>query len=90
MTIDLPCTHFSPASMTDHFELSIMIGTRADVRLGGDQVEEPRHRRLAVEQALVHVDVDDVGAGLDLLAGDGDGLLEVAGQDQPGELSSSR
>ena len=25
----LPCTHFSPASSTDHFELSIMNGTRA-------------------------------------------------------------
>ena len=27
-TTDLPCTHFRPASMTDHFEESIMIGTR--------------------------------------------------------------
>src|SRR4029079_9826228 len=27
-TIDLPCTHFNPASITLHFELSIMIGTR--------------------------------------------------------------
>ena len=29
LTIDFPCTHFSPASSTDHFELSIMIGSRA-------------------------------------------------------------
>ena len=29
LTIALPCTHFRPASMTDHFELSTMIGTRA-------------------------------------------------------------
>ncbi len=29
LTIGLPCTHFRPASITDHFELSIMIGTRA-------------------------------------------------------------
>jgi hypothetical protein len=28
-TTDLPCTHFSPASMTDHLELSITTGTRA-------------------------------------------------------------
>ena len=28
LTIDLPCVHFSPASSTDHFELSIMTGTR--------------------------------------------------------------
>ena len=28
LTIALPCTHFSPASMTVHFELSIITGTR--------------------------------------------------------------
>ena len=39
-----------------------------DVGLGGDQLEEGDHRRLGVEQALVHVDVDDLGAVLDLLA----------------------
>ena len=58
-----------------------------DVGLGGDQVEEAGHRLLAVDQPLVHVDVEDVGAALDLLAGDGDGLLEVALADQPGELA---
>ena len=25
----MPCTHFRPASITDHFELSIITGTRA-------------------------------------------------------------
>ena len=29
LTTALPCTHFSPASITDHFELSTMTGTRA-------------------------------------------------------------
>ena len=29
LTIGLPCTHLRPASITDHLELSIMIGTRA-------------------------------------------------------------
>ena len=29
LTIDLPCTHFSPASSTAQFELSIITGTRA-------------------------------------------------------------
>jgi hypothetical protein len=29
LTMALPCTHLSPASRTDHFELSIMIGRRA-------------------------------------------------------------
>ena len=28
LTMDLPCTHFSPASITDHLDESIMIGTR--------------------------------------------------------------
>ena len=58
--------------------------------LGGDQVEEPGHRLLAVDQALVHVDVEDVGAALDLLAGDGERLLVIALLDQPGELAASR
>ena len=61
-----------------------------DVGLGGEQVQEPRHRLLAVDQAGVHVDVEDVGAALDLLAGDGEGGLVVALLDQPGELAASR
>ena len=40
-----------------------------DVGLGGDQIDEAHHRRLGVEHALVHVDVDDLCAVLDLLAG---------------------
>ena len=76
--------------MTLHLELSTMIGTLAIDRIGRDQVEEPGHRLLAVDQALVHVDVEDVGARLDLVAGDGQRGLEVAALDQPGELSSSR
>ena len=34
-----------------------------------EQVQEPRHRGFAVEQRLVHVDVEDVGAAFDLLRG---------------------
>ena len=64
--------------MTDHFELSTMIGTRRLSGSAGDQVQELRHRRFAVEQAFVHVDVDDVGAAFDLLAGDGDGFFVLA------------
>jgi hypothetical protein len=39
-----------------------------DIGLGGDEVEERHHRGLRIEQALVHVDVDDLGAVLDLVA----------------------
>ena len=53
-----------------------------DVGLGGDQLEEGGHRRLGVEQALVHVDVDDLGAVLDLLARDLDRGGIIAGHDQ--------
>ena len=59
-----------------------MIGTRAIVGLRGDQAQERGHRLLAVEQAVVHVDVDDLGAVLDLLARDAQRRLVVAGLDQ--------
>ena len=39
-----------------------------DVGLGGDELQERRHRIFGVEQALIHVDVDDLRAVLDLLA----------------------
>ena len=39
-----------------------------------------------VQQTLVHVDVDDLGAVFDLLAGDDEGLLEFAVEDVFGEL----
>ncbi len=79
LTIGLPETHFSPASIT--LPLGAVDHDRhaGDVRLGGDQLEEGGHRLVRVEQALVHVDVDDLRAVLDLLARDLDGLGIVAG-----------
>ena len=56
-----------------------------DVRLAGDQLEEAVHRGDAVDHALVHVDVDDLRAGLDLLAGDRQRGGVVALLDQPAE-----
>jgi hypothetical protein len=44
LTTPLPWMHFSPASITDHFELSTMTGTRAMSGSDGDQVQEMRHR----------------------------------------------
>ena len=51
---------------------------RGDVRLGGDPAQEAGHRRDAVEHRLVHVDVDELGAVGDLLAGDVDRLVLAA------------
>ena len=54
--------------------------------LAGQQLQEARHGRDAVDHALVHADVDDVGAILDLLPGHAYGFFEFAFLDQPGEL----
>ena len=56
-----------------------------DVGLGGDQIEEGGHGLLGVEQALVHVDVDDLRAVLDLVARDRERGRIVAGGDQLAE-----
>ena len=89
MTIALPCTHLSPASITDHFEESIITGTRAMSGSAGDQVEEAHHRGLRVEHALVHVDVDDLRAARHLLARDVQRRRVVAGLDQLAELGGA-
>jgi hypothetical protein len=57
-----------------------------DLGLAGEELEVAGHGGDAVDHALVHADVDDVGAVLDLLAGDGDGFLVLALLDQLGKL----
>ncbi len=59
-------------------------------RLAGQQLQEARHRRDAVDHALVHADVDDVGAILHLLPGHADRFFEFAFLHQPGELRRTR
>ncbi len=81
----LPWTHFSPASITSHFDEFDHHRHLGDVGLGGDEVEEGGHRLDGVEQPLVHVDVDDLGAVLDLIEGDREGRGIVAGGDQLAE-----
>ena len=83
-TMPLPCTHFRPASMTDHLELSIMIGTR-DL---GSVATRVRNEAIAfgVEHALVHVDVDHVGAAAHLLERDLASALVIAALDEEREL----
>ena len=53
-----------------------------DVRLAGDQIQEVHHGLLRVQQAFVHVDVDDLGAVLDLLARHRQRLVVVVVLDQ--------
>ena len=65
-----------PLGAVDHH------GHAGDVRLGGHQVQQVRHDRLAVDQPVVDVHVDDVGPVFDLLPGDAKGLLEVPVADQ--------
>ena len=62
----------------------------ADVGLGRDEPQEPVHRRDAVDHPLVHVDVDDLGARLDLLAGDVEGRGVVLLGDQAAEAGRAR
>lgn len=75
----------------DHFPLGRVDHDRhaRDVRLAGDQVEEADHGGLGVEHPFVHVDVDHLGAGLDLLQGDFQGFGVVLFTDQPGELGGA-
>ena len=58
-----------------------------DLGLGGDQVEEGRHRLLGIEHALVHVDVEQVGARAHLVERHLGGLPEVALLDQVREAA---
>ena len=48
LTMALPCTQRRPASITDHFELSIMIGTRA---ISGSEASIFRKRTMAASES---------------------------------------
>ena len=56
-----------------------------DVRLAGDEVQKRDHRRLAVQHPLVHVDVDNLRATLDLTARDAQSFVVLVVQDEAGE-----
>ncbi len=86
LTMLLPCTHFSPASMTLHLDESIITGTRAMSGSAGNQIQELHHRRFGIEQAFVHIDVDDLGAVFDLLTRNGQGFVVAVFLDQLLEL----
>ena len=74
-----PGAQHAPPGTVDHD------GNPGDLGFGRDQVQEGGHGALAVEQAGVHVDVEQVGPAADLLKRDGHGALVVTRFDQPPE-----
>ncbi len=58
----------------------------SDIRLGGDQVEILDHRLFRIDQAFVHVDVDDLGAVGDLVPRDVERRGIIAGRDELSKL----
>ena len=71
----------------DHFPFGGVDHDRnaGNVRFASNQIEEGDHRLLRIEHALVHVDVDHLSAGFDLLQGDFKGFGVVVFTDQPGK-----
>ena len=63
-----------------------MKGTLATLRLASQQLQVASHRGDAIDHPLVHADVDDIGAVLDLLPGNADRLLVLAFFNEFGEL----
>ena len=86
LTMPLPCTHLRPASMTLHLLESTMIGMREISGSAAIRLRKRGHRGFAVEHALVHVDVEDVGAAAHLVERHVERALVVVGLDQVGEL----
>jgi len=58
-------------------------GDARDLGLGGDEVQEMGHAGLGVEQAFVHVDVEQVGPRADLVQRDRERRFVVVGLDEP-------
>ena len=72
-----------PPGRVDHH------GDPRDVRLGGDEAQEPHHARLGVEQPFVHVHVDRLRAVLHLAPGDRERGLEVPVADEAREAGGA-
>ena len=88
-TTGLPWTHFRPASITANFEESTITGTRA---MSGSAATRLRKVTIAFSESsrpFVHVDVDDLGAVLDLVARHLQGRGVVARGDQLAEFAPS-
>ena len=61
-------------------------GHARDVGLRGHEIQEAHHGGLRIEHALVHVDIDDLRAGDDLLARDVECGGVIAGLDELAEF----
>ena len=62
LTTPLPCRHFRPASITSNFEESTITGTRAMSGSAATRLRNSTIALLRIEQAFVHIDVDDLRA----------------------------
>ena len=76
--------------MIENFELSIMTGTRAMSGSAAIRFRNSDHRPFGIDQAFVHVDVDDLGAIGDLITRDVEGGGIVAVRDQLAEVAPSQ
>ena len=61
-----------------------------DIGLGRDHVQVGNHRLFGIEHSLVHVDVDDLRTGINLLASYCNGLGVVIGLNQASEYRGAR
>ena len=72
--------------MTSHFEESTITGTLQMSGSDAMRFRNLRHRGDAVNHSFVHANINDLRAVLDLLAGDGERGLVIAGLDELGEF----
>ena len=71
-----PCLQHLPFGAVDHD------GDLADIRFGSDEAKEFLHRSLRIQHALIHVDVDDLGAAFYLLPRHRQGVIIFALEDE--------
>ena len=67
-----PCLQHLPFGAVDHD------GDLADIRFRSDEAKEFLHRSLRIQHALIHVDVDDLGAAFYLLPRHRQGVIILA------------
>ena len=71
-----PFLEYRPLGAVDHDRHT------ADLGIGGQEIQEGLHHRLAVEHPLVDIHIQNIGPALDLLACDGKSRLVIARNDE--------